>query len=365
MARISVGLGERSYHIEVSAGALAATDLFKQFIGKGGALIVTNETVAPLYLEVLQKRLTWVDKCQALILPDGEQYKTLTTLNLIFDALLAGGFGRDTTLIALGGGVIGDMVGFAAATYQRGVPFIQIPTTLLSQVDSSVGGKTGVNHPLGKNMIGAFYQPKGVVIDTQVLVTLPDREFSAGMAEVIKYGFIYDADFLAWLEANITGLMNRNWDLVETAIVRSCEIKSAVVEADEREQDLRAILNFGHTYGHAIEAHLGYGQWLHGEAVGAGMVMASELSRNIGWITDADHQRVINLIARCHLPIAPPEGMHADAFMRYMALDKKVAAGKLKLVLLRALGEAVITGQFPPEALAAQLDGLANLPKRS
>ncbi|HNG60422.1 MAG TPA: 3-dehydroquinate synthase, partial [Cellvibrionaceae bacterium] len=217
----------------------------------------------------------------------------------------------------------------------------------------------GVNHPLGKNMIGAFYQPKGVVIDTQVLATLPDREFSAGMAEVIKYGFIYDADFLVWLEANVEGLMRRDWSLVEAAIVRSCEIKSAVVEADEREQDLRAILNFGHTYGHAIEAHLGYGQWLHGEAVGAGMVMASELSCTIGWISDADHQRVVNLIARCNLPIAPPQGMYSEAFMRYMALDKKVAAGKLKLVLLRALGDAVVTGQFPPEALAAQLDGLS------
>ncbi|MFO1368636.1 MAG: 3-dehydroquinate synthase [Marinagarivorans sp.] len=358
MATISVGLSERSYNIEVSAGALASTAIFKQFIGKGGALIVTNETVAPLYLESLQNKLSWVEKCQSLILPDGEQYKTLSTLNLIFDALLAGGFGRDATLIALGGGVIGDMVGFAAASYQRGVPFIQIPTTLLSQVDSSVGGKTGVNHPMGKNMIGAFYQPKGVVIDTQVLVSLPDREFSAGMAEVIKYGFIYDADFLAWLEANITGLMNRNWDLVETAIVRSCEIKSAVVEADEREQDMRAILNFGHTYGHAIEAHLGYGEWLHGEAVGAGMVMASELSRNLGWISEADHQRVVDLIAQCKLPVTPPQGMSAEAFMRYMALDKKVAAGKLKLVLLQALGKAVTTSQFPPKALAAQLNNL-------
>jgi len=359
MAKISVGLGERSYDIEVSAGALATTTLFKQFIGKGGALVVTNETVAPLYLQAVESRLDWVEKCQTLVLPDGEQYKNITTLNLIFDALLNGGFGRDATLIALGGGVIGDMVGFAAATYQRGVPFVQIPTTLLSQVDSSVGGKTGVNHPLGKNMIGAFYQPKGVVIDTQVLATLPDREFSAGMAEVIKYGFIYDAEFLAWLEANISGLMGRDWDLIETAIVRSCEIKAAVVEADEREQDVRAILNFGHTYGHAIEAHLGYGQWLHGEAVGAGMVMASELSRNIGWITDQDHQRVVDLIARCALPIAPPQGMYADAFMRYMALDKKVAAGKLKLVLLRALGDAVATGHFPPEALAEQLRQLA------
>ncbi|HEY6529217.1 MAG TPA: 3-dehydroquinate synthase [Cellvibrionaceae bacterium] len=360
MAKINVGLGERSYDIEVAAGALASTALFKQFIGKGGALIITNETIAPLYLQAVKNCLEWLEKCEVLILPDGEQYKTLSTLNLIFDALLAGGFARDATLIALGGGVIGDMVGFAAASYQRGVPFIQIPTTLLSQVDSSVGGKTGVNHPLGKNMIGAFYQPKAVVIDTQVLATLPDREFSAGMAEVIKYGFIYDAEFLAWLEVNIAGLMSRDWSLVETAIVRSCEIKAAVVEADEREQDRRAILNFGHTYGHAIEAHLGYGQWLHGEAVGAGMVMASELSRTMGWINEADHQRVVTLIARCGLPTKPPVNMNADAFMRYMAVDKKVAAGKLKLVLLHSLGDAVATAEFPPEALATQLAQLEN-----
>jgi 3-dehydroquinate synthase len=308
-----------------------------------------------LYLQAVKDRLTWVGKCEVLILPDGEKFKTLNTLNLIFDALLAGGFSRDATLIALGGGVIGDMVGFAAASYQRGIPFIQIPTTLLSQVDSSVGGKTGVNHPLGKNMIGAFYQPKTVIIDTAVLATLPDREFSAGMAEIIKYGFIYDAAFLGWLEKNIAGLMHRDWALVETAIVRSCEIKAAVVEADERENDRRAILNFGHTYGHAIESNLGYGQWLHGEAVGAGMVMASELSLNIGWITARDHQRVVALVAQCGLPILPPPNMYADAFMRYMALDKKVAAGKLKLVLLRALGDAVATSEFPPEALAAQL----------
>ena len=358
MATISVGLGERSYEIDVSAGALSSTNVFKQFIGKGGTLVVTNETVAPLYLQALEKRLDWVDKCRTLVLPDGEQFKTLATVNLIFDALLTGGFGRDVTLIALGGGVIGDMVGFAAATYQRGVPFIQIPTTLLSQVDSSVGGKTGVNHPMGKNMIGAFYQPKAVVIDTQVLATLADREFSAGMAEVIKYGFIYDADFLGWLEEHAAGLMARDWSLVEAAIVRSCQIKAAVVEADEREQDLRAILNFGHTYGHAIEAHLGYGQWLHGEAVGAGMVMASELSCNLGWISTQDHQRVKQLVSRCGLPIAPPQGMTADAFMRYMALDKKVAAGKLKLVLLQGLGKAITTAQFPPEALEAQLSGL-------
>jgi 3-dehydroquinate synthase len=360
MSKINVGLGERSYDIEVAAGSLASTLLFKQFIGKGGALIVTNETVAPLYLQAVKNRLAWLEKCEVLVLPDGEQYKTLSTLNLIFDALLAGGFARDATLIALGGGVIGDMVGFAAASYQRGVPFIQIPTTLLSQVDSSVGGKTGVNHPLGKNMIGAFYQPKAVIIDTQVLATLPDREFSAGMAEVIKYGFIYDAEFLTWLEANIAGLMSRDWNLVETAIVRSCEIKAAVVEADERENDRRAILNFGHTYGHAIEAHLGYGRWLHGEAVGAGMVMASELSRTMGWINDNEHQRVVALIARCGLPTAPPVNMNADAFMRYMAVDKKVAAGKLKLVLLRSLGDAVATTEFPPEALAAQLAQLEN-----
>lgn len=360
MAIISVGLGDRSYEIEVEAGALKLTTVFEQFIGKGGVLVVTNETVAPLYLQTVKDRLTWVEKCAVLILPDGESYKTLTTLNLIFDALLQGGFGRDTTLVALGGGVIGDMVGFAAAAYQRGIAFIQIPTTLLSQVDSSVGGKTGVNHPLGKNMIGAFYQPKAVVIDTQVLATLAEREFSAGMAEVIKYGFIYDASFLDWLEKNIAGLMARDWGLIETAIVRSCQIKAAVVEADEREQDRRAILNFGHTYGHAIESNMGYGNWLHGEAVGAGMVMASELSRDLGWIDASEHGRVVALVERCGLPIVPPATMYADAFMRYMALDKKVAAGKLKLVLLKTLGNAVVTAEYPPEALANQLAKLGN-----
>lgn len=322
--------------------------------------MVTNETVAPLYLQAVKDRLAGVEKCAVLILPDGEHYKTLTTLNLIFDALLEGGFGRDVTLVALGGGVIGDMVGFAAATYQRGVAFIQIPTTLLSQVDSSVGGKTGVNHPLGKNMMGAFYQPKAVVIDTQVLATLSEREFSAGMAEVIKYGFIYDKSFLEWLEQNITGLMQRDWGLVEIAIIRSCQIKAAVVEADEREQDRRAILNFGHTYGHAIESNMGYGNWLHGEAVGAGMVMASELSRDLGWIDASEHGRVVALVGQCGLPIVPPANMYADAFMRYMALDKKVAAGKLKLVLLKSLGNAVVTAEYPPEALAGQLARLGS-----
>lgn len=358
MAKINVGLGDRSYEIDVSAGALQETGVFEKYIGKGGALVVTNETVAPLYLKALTNRLGGIEKCKSLVLPDGEQFKTLDTLNLIYTALLEGGFSRDATLIALGGGVIGDMVGLAAATYQRGIQFIQIPTTLLSQVDSSVGGKTGVNHVLGKNMIGAFYQPKTVVIDTQVLTTLSNREFSAGMAEVIKYGFIYDHNFLLWLEDNIQGLMARDWHLVETAIVRSCEIKAAVVEADERESDVRAILNFGHTYGHAIESFMGYGQWLHGEAVGAGMVMASELSRDVGWISEQDHRRVVALVEQCALPTTPPSHMSADAFMRYMSLDKKVLAGKLKLVLLKSLGEAVVTSQFSGGELLSQLKRL-------
>lgn len=358
MAKINVGLGDRSYQIDVTAGALQKTAMFDKCIGKGGALVVTNQTVAPLYLTAVTDRLSGIDKCKSLILPDGEQFKTLDTLNLIYTALLEGGFSRDATLIALGGGVIGDMVGFVAATYQRGIQFIQIPTTLLSQVDSSVGGKTGVNHVLGKNMIGAFYQPKTVIIDTQVLTTLSNREFSAGMAEVIKYGFIYDRTFLQWLEDNIQGLMARDWDLVETAIVRSCEIKAAVVEADERESDVRAILNFGHTYGHAMESFMGYGQWLHGEAVGAGMVMASELSRDVGWISEQDHRRVVALVEQCALPTAPPEQMNATAFMRYMSLDKKVLAGKLKLVLLKSLGEAVVTSQFSDGALLSQLERL-------
>lgn len=357
MPILQVSLDERSYPIEVGSGVINTSDLFHRINGKK-VVVVTNETVAPLYLSALVVRLQPLAQVEQLILPDGEQHKTLNTLNRIFTHLLETRQGRDTTLVALGGGVIGDMVGFAAATYQRGVDFIQVPTTLLAQVDSSVGGKTAVNHPLGKNMIGAFYQPKAVLIDTQVLKTLPKRELSAGMAEVIKYGCIYDASFFSWLETHMDSLMAGDEALLTQAILRSCEIKAAVVAEDERENARRAILNFGHTYGHAIEVAEGYGSWLHGEAVGAGMVMAAELSKDLGWLSDADYQRIRSLIARAGLPLAPPASMDADTFLRFMALDKKVMAGKLVLVLLKGLGHSVVTAQFNWEALQVQLQRL-------
>jgi 3-dehydroquinate synthase len=289
-----------------------------------------------------------------VVLPDGEAYKNWETLNLIFDALLTDRAERKTTLIALGGGVIGDMTGFAAASYQRGVPFIQIPTTLLSQVDSSVGGKTGINHPLGKNMIGAFYQPKLVLADTDTLKTLPPRELSAGLAEVIKYGLIWDVEFLAWLETNMDRLRALDPAAITHAIYRSCEIKAQVVGQDEREGGIRAILNLGHTFGHAIETGMGYGTWLHGEAVAAGMVMAAETSRRLGWLTEADVARTRALIRAAGLPdVAPDLGI--DTWLDYMGHDKKVEGGKMRFVLLKKLGEAVITGDVPADVLAGVL----------
>jgi 3-dehydroquinate synthase len=290
-----------------------------------------------------------------VILPDGESFKTLDTLNLIFDALLEMRHNRTTTLIALGGGVIGDMTGFAAASYQRGVDFIQIPTTLLSQVDSSVGGKTGVNHPRGKNMIGAFYQPKAVLADTDVLKTLPKRELAAGLAEVIKYGLIYDVEFLAWLEQNIDGLNACDPELLAYAIKRSCEIKAEVVAQDERESGIRAILNLGHTFGHAIETEQGYGNWLHGEAVGAGMWMAADLSHRLGWISAGDLARTETLLRRANLPVRAPEDMSPERFIELMSLDKKVLDGRIRLVLLKQLGEAVVTDSADPDLLRETL----------
>jgi 3-dehydroquinate synthase len=289
-----------------------------------------------------------------VVLPDGEAYKNWETLNLIFDALLTQRAERKTTLIALGGGVIGDMTGFAAASYQRGVPFIQIPTTLLSQVDSSVGGKTGINHPLGKNMIGAFYQPQLVLADTDTLKTLPPRELSAGLAEVIKYGLIWDADFLAWLEANMDKLRALDPAAITHAIYRSCEIKAQVVGEDEREGGIRAILNLGHTFGHAIETGMGYGNWLHGEAVGAGMVLAVETSQRLGWLTEADVARTRALIRAAGLPDVAPD-LGVDTWLDYMGHDKKVEGGKMRFVLLKKLGEAVITADVPTDVLTGVL----------
>ncbi|NRP15116.1 MULTISPECIES: 3-dehydroquinate synthase [unclassified Marinobacterium] len=353
MQELKVDLGDRSYPIYVGDHLFQKVDIAGAVRGKQ-VMIVTNETIAPLYLSALRDQLPGL-QVDEVILPDGESFKTLDTLNLIFDALLQMRHNRTTTLIALGGGVIGDMTGFAAASYQRGVDFIQIPTTLLSQVDSSVGGKTGVNHPLGKNMIGAFYQPKAVLADTDVLKTLPERELAAGLAEVIKYGLIYDVEFLAWLEKNIDGLNDCDPELMEYAIKRSCEIKAEVVAQDEREGGIRAILNLGHTFGHAIETDQGYGNWLHGEAVGAGMWMAADLSMRLGWLEPADLARVETLLRRAKLPIAPPADMTPDRFIELMSVDKKVLDGQIRLVLLQQLGQAVVTSEVDPEALKSTL----------
>jgi 3-dehydroquinate synthase len=291
-----------------------------------------------------------------VILPDGEQYKTLDICNRIYDALLEKRFDRRCTLVALGGGVVGDMTGFAAATYQRGVDFIQIPTTLLAQVDSSVGGKTGVNHPLGKNMIGAFHQPQLVLADTDTLSTLDDRQLSAGIAEVIKYGLINDLEFFEWLEANMDALLARDAQALAYAIERSCHDKACVVAADEKESGQRALLNLGHTFGHAIETGMGYGEWLHGEGVATGMVLAAELSRDMGWITDAEVMRIRQLIEKARLPVQAPATLSSERFLDLMAVDKKVQDGQLRLVLMKALGQSVISAEATREQIRATLD---------
>jgi 3-dehydroquinate synthase len=344
MKTLRVELGSRSYPIHIGSGLLARADLVTPHL-TGRAAIITNDTIAPLYSAKI-KPMLGTDAIE-VVLPDGEQHKTLTVVTRVFDALLAARCDRRTTLVALGGGVIGDMAGFAAACYQRGVPFVQIPTTLLAQVDSSVGGKTGVNHPLGKNMIGAFHQPRAVLIDTDTLRTLPDREFRAGLAEVVKYGLIRDAELFAWLERNVAQLLARDPAALVHAIERSCRNKAEVVAQDETESGVRATLNFGHTFGHAIETGVGYGQWLHGEAVAAGMVMASDLSRRLGWLSDADAERVENLLAAANLPTRAPATLGADRIKALMAVDKKVQAGQLRLVLLKGIGNAVITAAAP------------------
>lgn len=350
---LNVDLGDRSYPIFIGESLLGHQDL-TPYVAGSQVMIVTNETVAPLYLAKAEACFPG-KRVDTVILPDGEQYKDWQTLNLIFNALLEKRHTRKTTLVALGGGVIGDMTGFAAACYQRGVPFIQIPTTLLSQVDSSVGGKTGINHPLGKNMVGAFHQPEFVLIDTDSLKTLPPREVSAGLAEVIKYGLIRDAEFLGWLERELDRLMALEAEPLVEAIFRSCACKADVVAQDEREGGLRAILNLGHTFGHAIETFSGYGNWLHGEAVGTGMIMAADLSRREGMISGSDLQRCRNLIIRAGLPGFPPEAMTPSAFIELMSVDKKNVDGRLRLVLMRALGDAFVTADAGPEALAATL----------
>ena len=342
---LNVALAERAYPIHIGSGLLDRPDLLAPHFRQKKALVVSNETVAPLYLASLQASLAAAGvESFAVVLPDGEAFKTWETLNRIFDALLAAHCERGTTLVALGGGVVGDMGGFAAACYQRGMPFIQVPTTLLAQVDSSVGGKTAINHPLGKNMIGAFYQPRLVLADINTLSTLPDRELRAGLAEVIKYGLIRDPEFLAWLEANLAGLLARDPELLTWAVHRSCANKAEVVAADERESGERALLNLGHTFGHAIEAGLGYGVWLHGEAVAAGTMMAAELSRLLGWLTAEDVQRAERLFLQAGLPVRGP-ALGGGCYLEWMRHDKKVADGRLRLVLLQALGRAVLTAE--------------------
>jgi 3-dehydroquinate synthase len=342
---IKVDLGERSYPIVIGGGLLGGGFDLAQHVAGKDCLVVSNETVAPLYLDKLEACLDGIS-IETINLPDGEQYKTLDTATSILDKLVESGANRDTTVIALGGGVVGDIAGFAAATYMRGVAFIQVPTTLLAQVDSSVGGKTGVNHPGGKNLIGAFHQPRVVLIDTDTLNTLPDRELSAGIAEVIKHGAIADADFFAWLEDNMEALRARDSDALAHAVQRSCEIKAAVVAEDEREAGRRAVLNFGHTFGHAIENSLGYGEWLHGEAVAAGMVMAAELSG----LEEADTARLRDLIEKGGLPIVPPK-VGAEQLLAAMGRDKKVLGKSLRFVLLRQLGDAYVTDEFDEASL--------------
>lgn len=359
MKTLTVDLAERSYPIFIGQGVLADSSLVKPYVKGQQVMIVTNETVAPLYLEQA-KSLFAEFQVDEVILPDGEEFKNLDHLNLIFDALLSKRHNRTTTLVALGGGVVGDMTGFAAASYQRGVDFIQIPTTLLSQVDSSVGGKTGVNHALGKNMIGAFHQPKCVLIDVNSLSTLPANELAAGMAEVIKYGLICDLEFFGWLESNIDLLNKKDTDALVYAIETSCLNKAKVVALDEREGGIRAILNLGHTFGHAIETDQGYGNWLHGEAVAVGMLMAADLSARLGWIEPQDVIRIESLLVAAGLPTKSPQGMRADQFKKFMAVDKKVLDGKLRLVLLRAMGDAITTSDFALDHFEATLTHLTN-----
>ncbi|NHH99910.1 3-dehydroquinate synthase [Oceanimonas sp. MB9] len=354
MERLTVNLGERSYPILIADGLMADGSLLKGAIKGNKVLVITNEVVAPLYLDALLAALAPL-KVDSLVLPDGEQYKSLDTFNQVMGRLLESGHGRDTTLVALGGGVIGDLTGFAAACYQRGVPFIQVPTTLLAQVDSSVGGKTAVNHPLGKNMIGAFYQPELVLIDTACLQTLPAREFAAGMAEVIKYGIIWDANFFAWLEVNLHRLQQLDTEALSYAIRRCCEIKAEMVACDEREHGVRALLNLGHTFGHAIEAEMGYGNWLHGEAVAAGTVQACHTARLRGDMSDAEVVRVEALLAAAGLPITGPGNMSLAQYLPHMMRDKKVLAGKLRLVLPMGIGRAQVVSDVTEAQLAQVL----------
>jgi len=354
MKKLQVELGNRSYPIFIGSGLLCQSGLFSEHIKSRQVIVVTNETIASLYLDAVLKNLQNY-AVETVILPDGEQYKTLEFVGQIFDKLLASKFSRNATLIALGGGVIGDMGGFAAACYQRGIAFLQIPTTLLAQVDSSVGGKTGVNHPLGKNMIGAFYQPQCVIADADVLDTLDDRQLSAGLAEVIKYGLIRDIDFFEWLEINIEKLMVRDKQALAFAIERSCINKAEIVSEDETETGVRATLNLGHTFGHAIETGTGYGTYLHGEAVAIGICQAADLSRRKNWLTDSDVARIIALLKKAKLPVKPPAQLDAQKFLELMAVDKKNIDGKIRLILLEKIGVATLPVAVDQELLELTL----------
>ncbi len=342
MNTLQLDLGERSYPIHIGSGLLDQADLYKKHIKGTFTAVVTNETIAPLYADKVVKTLESISqKVKLIVLPDGEEFKTWEVLQKIFDGLLENSADRKTTLLALGGGVIGDMTGFAAACYMRGIKFIQVPTTLLSQVDSSVGGKTGINHPLGKNMVGAFHQPQAVIADLDTLKTLPAEELAAGLAEVIKHGAIADSEFLSWIEKNQDALNKCDPAAMEHAVRRSCEIKSQVVAQDEKEGGIRAILNFGHTFGHAIEAGMGYGAWLHGQAVGCGMVMAADLSVRVGLLSEAEASRLKKIIEALHLPTQPPK-LGVDRFMELMSVDKKAEGGEVRYILLNGLGQAKI-----------------------
>lgn len=345
MTTLSVELGDRSYPIYIDQGLLGNAELIRPFIAGQQVMVVSNETVAPLYLETLLHSLAGL-QVATHILPDGEKFKNLEVLDGIFDALLRVPCDRKTTMIALGGGVVGDISGFAAACYQRGIPFIQVPTTLLAQVDSSVGGKTAVNHPRGKNMIGAFYQPRCVIADISTLDTLDDRQLSAGLAEVIKYGLIRDLKFFNWLEKNIDRLCEKEPDALTEAIRWSCRSKAEIVAEDELEAGVRALLNLGHTFGHAIEAGMGYGNWLHGEAVATGMLMAADLSHRSGWISRTDVTRIAELLMRAGLPVTPPAELDVERYLKLMMVDKKVHQGCIRLVLLKDIGRAFVSDDY-------------------
>ena len=357
MKTLQVALGERSYPIHIGVDLLGQAAFYAPYVEGRQVLIVTNDTVAPLYLDPVRNALVGRARlCEVLILPDGEEHKTLAITEEIVQTLLKGHFGRDCVLIALGGGVVGDVVGFAAAIYQRGVDFIQVPTTLLAQVDSSVGGKTGVNHPLGKNMIGAFHQPRMVLADAHTLNTLDNRQLIAGLAEVIKYGIIRDAAFFDWLETHMDDLRARDPQALAFAIETSCRNKAELVAADEFEAGSRALLNLGHTFGHAIETGLGYGVWLHGEAIAAGTAMAADLSRRLGWLHQEPLDRIRALLIRAHLPCYAPATLSPERVLELMAVDKKVLAGRIRLVLLKAIGTAIITADYPAAMLLETLE---------